>query len=141
LKSAISVPQKHATVFFFPDDLQPEAQWAPAYPLFAPNRYGMQIGIRPNGLLNDRENPALSAALCRLRAWWKSVLVDQHAFPCHSPPTVFRLCSNESSPVCRCPTFRGTENSKGVEGSGWTRSKDRRRGLQYIRLEHPGDRL
>jgi hypothetical protein len=48
LKSAVSVPQKHATVLFFPDDLHPEAQWAPAYPSFAPNRYGMQIGIRPN---------------------------------------------------------------------------------------------
>jgi len=63
LKSAISVPQKHATVLFFPDDLHPEAQWAPAYPSFAPNRYGIQIDIRPNGLLNDRENPA-GAPLC-----------------------------------------------------------------------------
>src|SRR5664280_3500724 len=29
------------------------------------------------------------------------------AFPPHSPCTVFRLCSNDSSVVCRCPTPRG----------------------------------
>jgi hypothetical protein len=29
------------------------------------------------------------------------------AFPPHSPPTMFRLCSNDSSVVCRCVTPRG----------------------------------
>jgi len=28
------------------------------------------------------------------------------AFPPHSPPTMFRLCSNDSSVLCRCPTPR-----------------------------------
>src|ERR1035441_8799306 len=29
------------------------------------------------------------------------------AFPPHSPPTVSRLCSNDSSVLCRCPTPQG----------------------------------
>jgi hypothetical protein len=49
-----------------------------------------------------RTDPALS----RERARWKSVLLDQQAFPPHSPPTMFRLGSNDSSVLGRCPPPR-----------------------------------
>jgi hypothetical protein len=38
------------------------------------------------------------------------------AFPPHSPPTMFRLCSNDSSVVCRCVTPR--RRTRGPCGSG-----------------------
>src|SRR5664279_3102820 len=49
---------------------------------------------------------------CLPRCAWGACEVDacsprSAAFPPHSPPTVSRLCSNDSSVLCRCPTPQG----------------------------------
>src|SRR5260370_541532 len=49
-----------------------------------------------------RTDPALS----RERARWKSVLLDQRPSLLTLRRRAFRLCSNDSSVLCRCPTPR-----------------------------------
>src|SRR6266550_439500 len=49
-----------------------------------------------------RTDPALS----RERARWKSVLLDQRPSLLTLRRRAFRLCSNDSSVICRCPTPR-----------------------------------
>ena len=45
-------------------------------------------------------------ALSRERARWKSVLLDQQPSLLTLRRRAFRLCSNDSSVICRCPTPR-----------------------------------
>ena len=45
-------------------------------------------------------------ALCRVRAKWKSVLLDQQPSLLTLRRRACRLCSNDSSVICRCPTPR-----------------------------------
>jgi hypothetical protein len=52
--------------------------------------------------LLDTRNPAQ----CRERVRWKSVLLDQQPSLLTLRRRAFRLCSNDSSVLCRCPTPR-----------------------------------
>src|SRR5260370_14207329 len=45
-------------------------------------------------------------ALCRVRVEWESVLLDPQPSLLTLRRRAFRLCSNDSSVLCRCPTPR-----------------------------------
>src|SRR2546427_12985395 len=58
--------------------------------------------VRTLAHLWDTHTPALS----RERVRWKSVLLDQQPSLLTLRRRAFRLCSNDSSVICRCPTPR-----------------------------------